>query len=190
MLAELLELGFTADTVVLLCLCPSELAWAEGGITPAERQLLVARPQPRRPGWQPRRPPLTEWMARVPLPRSLQGRPPDFGAAASGALVTQGLTATSWSPLRADCYASGSLLGLPIRAISMEERALRIAGDLKPCSFHSPSSVSSGHYERSPHRSRTILGSYRLTVSSARAAWARSTRHQIVVVALKFFPHE
>src|SRR6185503_5097494 len=42
-LAELQELGFAADTVAVLPLVPVlELAWAEGGITPAERQVLVS----------------------------------------------------------------------------------------------------------------------------------------------------
>ena len=42
LLKELQDLGFTPDTVVLLPLVPMlEVAWAEGGITPAERDLLV-----------------------------------------------------------------------------------------------------------------------------------------------------
>jgi hypothetical protein len=43
MLADLQDLGLTADTVSLLPLVPVvELAWAEGGITPAERQIVVS----------------------------------------------------------------------------------------------------------------------------------------------------
>jgi len=39
---ELAELGFTLETVKLLPLIPIlEMAWAEGGVTPAERKLLV-----------------------------------------------------------------------------------------------------------------------------------------------------
>ncbi len=42
MLQELETLGFTPETVVLLPLVPLvEMAWAEGGVTPAERQLIV-----------------------------------------------------------------------------------------------------------------------------------------------------
>jgi len=42
MLQELETLGFTPDTVVLLPLVPVvEMAWAEGGVTPAERQLII-----------------------------------------------------------------------------------------------------------------------------------------------------
>jgi hypothetical protein len=40
-LQELHELGFTPETVVLLPLVPVvQMAWAEGGVTPAERKLL------------------------------------------------------------------------------------------------------------------------------------------------------
>jgi hypothetical protein len=42
LLQELQELGFTPETVVLLPLVPAvQMAWAEGGVTPAERTLLV-----------------------------------------------------------------------------------------------------------------------------------------------------
>ena len=39
---ELLALGFTADTVSLLPIVPVvQMAWAEGGVSPAERDLIV-----------------------------------------------------------------------------------------------------------------------------------------------------
>ena len=42
MLADLHELGFTPDTVALLPLVPVvQIAWAEGGVTNAERKLLT-----------------------------------------------------------------------------------------------------------------------------------------------------
>lgn len=42
MLQELEALGFTAETVVLLPLVPVvQMSWAEGGVTPAERHLIV-----------------------------------------------------------------------------------------------------------------------------------------------------
>jgi hypothetical protein len=41
LLRELSDLGFTPDTVILLPLVPIvQVAWAEGGITPAERALI------------------------------------------------------------------------------------------------------------------------------------------------------
>src|SRR5262245_46382594 len=70
MLAELLELGFTADTIVLLPLVPViELAWAEGGIKPSERQLLVSLARRRGVGegsTADRQ--LDEWMDTRPAP--------------------------------------------------------------------------------------------------------------------------
>ena len=45
LLQELQDLGFTIDTVVLLPLVPIlQVAWAEGGITTAERELILAWP--------------------------------------------------------------------------------------------------------------------------------------------------
>src|SRR6185503_9642259 len=42
LLQELLDLGFTPETVVLLPLVPIlQMAWAEGGITEAERELIL-----------------------------------------------------------------------------------------------------------------------------------------------------
>ena len=42
LLAALQDLGFTPDTVALLPLVPVvQMAWAEGGVTPAERTLVV-----------------------------------------------------------------------------------------------------------------------------------------------------
>jgi tellurite resistance protein len=42
LLKELQDLGFTPETIAVLPLVPIvQMAWAEGGITPAERQLLV-----------------------------------------------------------------------------------------------------------------------------------------------------
>jgi hypothetical protein len=41
-LSDIAELGFTADTVSLLPLVPIlQVAWAEGGISPAERKLIL-----------------------------------------------------------------------------------------------------------------------------------------------------
>jgi hypothetical protein len=138
MLAELQELGFTADTVSLLPLVPVlELAWAEGGITAAERQMLVslARSRGIAEGSAADHQ-LTAWMASRPAPGvfSKAGRLISALLASGSADAAKGLTADR---LVAYCEqiasASGGLLGLPIRAVSMEERNLltRIAGDLK-----------------------------------------------------------
>jgi hypothetical protein len=136
-LAELQELGFTADTVSLLPLVPVlELAWAEGGITPAERQMLVSLARSRGVGdGNAADRQLQAWMTTRPAPEVFAKAGRLISALlASGAGVAQGLTADQ---LVAYCEqiasASGGLLGLPIRAISMEERNLltRIADDLK-----------------------------------------------------------
>ena len=43
MLRELAELGFTPDTITLLPLVPVlQVAWANGGVSPAERELIVS----------------------------------------------------------------------------------------------------------------------------------------------------
>jgi hypothetical protein len=136
MLAELQELGFTADTVSLLPLVPVlELAWAEGGITPAERQLLVslARSRGIAEGSAADHQ-LTAWMASRPAPEVFAKAGRLISALlSSGSGVAQGLTADQLVQYCEQiASASGGLLGLPIRAISMEERNLltRIAGDL------------------------------------------------------------
>jgi hypothetical protein len=136
-LAELQELGFTADTVILLPLVPVlELAWAEGGITPAERQLLVSLSRSRGivEGSAADRQ-LAAWIETRPAPDVFAKAGRLIAALlSSGGGVVQGLSADQ---VVAYCEqiasASGGLLGLPIRAISMEERNLltRIAGDLK-----------------------------------------------------------
>jgi hypothetical protein len=136
-LGELQELGFTADTVVLLPLVPVlELAWAEGGITPAERQMLVsvARSRGIVEGSAADRQ-LTAWMADRPAPDVFTKAARLISALLdSGAPATKGLTADQVVKYAEQiASASGGLLGLPIRAISMEERDLlaRITNDLK-----------------------------------------------------------
>jgi hypothetical protein len=136
-LSELQELGFTADTVILLPLVPVlELAWAEGGITPAERQMLVslARSRGIAEGTAADRQ-LTAWMATQPAPEVFAKAGRLISALlSSGSGVAQGLTADQLvSYCEQIASASGGLLGLPIRAISMEERTLisRIASDLQ-----------------------------------------------------------
>ena len=136
MLAELQELGFTADTVSLLPLVPVlELAWAEGGITPAERQMLVSLARSRGVAeGSAADHQLTAWIASRPAPEMFAKAGRLISAVlSSGSAVAQGLTADQLVQYCEQiASASGGLLGLPIRAISMEERNLltRIAGDL------------------------------------------------------------
>jgi hypothetical protein len=136
MLAELQELGFTADTVILLPLVPVlELAWAEGGITPAERQMLVSLARSRGINEDSAADSqLTIWMTTRPAPEVFAKAGRLITALlSSGAGVARGLTAEQLVEYCEQiASASGGLLGLPIRAVSMEERDLltRIAGDL------------------------------------------------------------
>ena len=65
---ELAELGFTPETVQLLPLIPVlEMAWAEGGVTPAERRMVVdvARARGIEDGSEADRQ-LNEWLDRRP----------------------------------------------------------------------------------------------------------------------------
>jgi hypothetical protein len=137
MLADLEEMGLTADTVSLLPLVPVvELAWAEGGITPAERQLVLSLARSRG---------ITEgsaadvrlnsWMASRPSPAQFAKATRVMSALLdSGAPVAKDLTADQLVKYCEQiASASGGLFGLPFRAVSMEEQALlaRIAADLK-----------------------------------------------------------
>ena len=137
LLQDLQELGLTADTVALLPLVPAvELAWAEEGITPAERQMVVslARSRGITEGSAPDRL-LHTWMASRPTPEQFaKARRLISALLDSGAPVVKDLTAEQLVKYCEQiASASGGLFGLPLRAISMEERNLltRIAGDLK-----------------------------------------------------------
>jgi hypothetical protein len=68
LLKDLQELGFTPDTVSVLPLVPIiQMAWAEGGITSAERQLLVTLARQREiAAGSPADTLLSEWMASKP----------------------------------------------------------------------------------------------------------------------------
>lgn len=135
LLQDLVDLGFTPDTVSLLPLVPVlEMAWAEGGITAAERELIVRLARSRgiaENSLADRT--LTEWMASRPDP-SVFDR--------AGRLIVATLTAAGGhkGDLTIDdlvhycekiAAASGGILG--IGRISPDERALlsRIAADLK-----------------------------------------------------------
>ncbi len=125
LLRELQELGFTPDTIALLPLVPVvQMAWAEGGVSPAERTLLVDLA--RRRGVVARSAAdhqLSEWLDR---------RPHDDVFAKAARLIGAMLsTSTAVADFSADdvlqsaeaiAAASGGVLG--IGRISGEERAI------------------------------------------------------------------
>ena len=135
LLQELHDLGFTPDTVGLLPLVPViQMAWAEGGITKAERELILrlARSRGVEVGSAADHQ-LTDWMTN---------RAAEAVFARAGRLIRAMFD--SGSPQTADlnandlvqycediASASGGILG--IGRISPEERALlsSIAADLK-----------------------------------------------------------
>ena len=135
-LQELHDLGFTPDTIVLLPLIPVlEVAWSEGGITPAERQLLVklARSRGIDEG-SAADVQLGQWMAHRPAP-AVFDRAGRLIAALLASGSEQSIGGLTANDLVAYCEkiasASGGILGMG--KISSEERALlsRIADDLK-----------------------------------------------------------
>jgi hypothetical protein len=137
LLKDLEELGLTADTVALLPLVPAvELAWAEGGITPAERQMVLslARSRGIAEGSAPDRL-LESWMASRPTPEQFaKARRLMSALLDSGAPVVKDLTADQLIEYCEQiASASGGLFGMPLRAISSEERDLlaQITRDLK-----------------------------------------------------------
>lgn len=134
LLQELDDLGFTPDTVVLLPLVPViQMAWAEGGITEAERELILRLATSRgvdmgsAAGHQ-----LTEWITNRPAEavfaraRRLIRAMLDSGSAQTGDLNANDLV----DYCEDIASASGGILG--IGRISAEERALlsSIAADL------------------------------------------------------------
>jgi hypothetical protein len=130
---ELAELGFTPETVKLVPLVPVlEMAWAEGGVTPEERKMVVevARSRGIDEGSAADRQ-LAEWLDRRP-DESVFRR----AGRLIGALFASGprfdITPDDiikYSEAIAD--ASGGLFG--IRRVSSEERATlgRIANEIK-----------------------------------------------------------
>jgi hypothetical protein len=131
---ELQDLGFTPDTVALLPIVPViEMAWLEGGITKAERELLLALTRSR--GIE------AGSAADQQLARWITDRPSESVFAGARRLIRAMLDSGSaqTGDLNADdlvkyceqiASASGGLLG--IGRISAEERALlsSIAADL------------------------------------------------------------
>ena len=130
---ELLDLGFTPETVSLVPLMPIlQMAWAEGGITPAERDLIVrfARSRSIDAGSAADQQ-LTSWMAN---------RPSEDVFVRAGRLIRAMLDSGGAAGLNPDdlvaycesiASASGGVFG--IGRISAEERTLlsNIAAALK-----------------------------------------------------------
>ena len=125
LLRDLAQLGFTPETVTLLPLVPIlQVAWAEGGVSPAERKLIleVARSRGIAEGSAADHQ-LTEWLNHSPSADVF---------ARAGRLIAAMLTAGSGAAhdLSADdlvkycesiAHASGGILGLG--AVSALERA-------------------------------------------------------------------
>jgi predicted flap endonuclease-1-like 5' DNA nuclease len=124
LLQELQDLGFTPDTMALLPLVPAvQTAWAEGGVTEAERHLLVriARTRGIADG-SPADVQLTDWMTR---------RPDEAVFTRANRLIRALLDTGSLGDLSAHdvvqqaeqiAAASGGILG--IGKVSGEEKAL------------------------------------------------------------------
>ena len=136
LLQELLDLGFTPETAVLLPLVPViQMAWAEGGITEAERELILRLARSRGVGvGSAADQQLMEWMTTHPSDavfsrtRRLIRAILDAGSAGghTGDLTADDLV----KHCEEIASASGGILG--IGRISAEERALlaSIAADL------------------------------------------------------------
>jgi hypothetical protein len=134
LLQELHDLGFTPETVGLLPLAPIiQMAWAEGGITKPERELILrlARSRGIEAGSAADRL-LTEWITNRPAEAVFSGARRliramlDSGSAPAGDLNADDLV----KYCEDIAAASGGILG--IGRISAEERALlsSIAADL------------------------------------------------------------
>lgn len=133
LLRELQDLGFAPDTVSLLPLVPVvQMAWAEGGVSTAERDLIVnlARSRGIEAGSAADQQ-LTAWLANRPSDAVFGHAGRLIRAMLDSGATTAGLSAED---LVKHCEniaaASGGILG--IGRVSAEERALlaRIAQDL------------------------------------------------------------
>jgi len=134
LLKELEALGFTADTVILLPLVPIvQVAWAEGGVSDAERHLMVklARARGIAEGSAADRQ-LQEWLER---------RPSDSVFAHATRLIRAMLDAPGHADFSADdlvkqaesiAAASGGVFGI-LGRVSAEEREIltTLTGQLK-----------------------------------------------------------
>jgi hypothetical protein len=134
MVADLQALGFTPDTVILLPLVPAvQVAWAEGGVSAAERHLIVKLARARG---------ITEGSAAdTQLADWLERRPADRVFVDATRLIRAMIDAPGQDALTADdlvkqaesiASASGGMLGI-IGRVSAEERELltTLAAQLK-----------------------------------------------------------
>lgn len=135
LVSELLALGFTPDTISLLPLVPVlQVAWAEGGVTPVERDLVekLANARGIAPG-SPADAQLMDWLANRPSDEVFAGATRLIGAMlAEGASIVSDLSAdTLVSYCEKVAAASGGFLGRG--RVSADERDLlsSIAADLK-----------------------------------------------------------
>lgn len=134
LIKELEELGFTPETVALLPLMPLiQMAWAEGGVSDAERTLIVQLARARGMGegsaadrqlstWLSSRPSADVFARATRLIRAMLDKP----------VTDHGLTADDLVKYSESiAAASGGIFG--INRVSAEERALlnTIARDLK-----------------------------------------------------------
>lgn len=130
---ELAELGFTLETVKLLPLIPIvEMAWAEGGVTPAERKMVVdvARARGIEEGSAADQQ-LVEWLDRQPAESVFRRA----GRLISALFASGGRFELTPDDLLKHCEAiadaSGGLFGFG--RVSSEERAtlVRITNEIK-----------------------------------------------------------
>ncbi len=134
LLTELQDLGFTPETLPLLPLMPViQMAWAEGGITAEERELLldVARKRGIAAG-SPSDRQLGEWLDRRPAPSVFTRAMRLIRAMLDSGQEPADMSAEDVVKYAEDiAYASGGLFGLG--RISSEERTLlnSIATELK-----------------------------------------------------------
>jgi hypothetical protein len=135
---ELLDMGFTPETVVLLPLVPVlEVAWAEGGVTAAERRLILELARSRGiPEGSPAGDQLELWMKTRPAATVFQ----HAGRLIAAMLDSQGGDAQSLTADELVAYCekiaavSGGVFGLGIfGTVSVEEKLLmkRITEELK-----------------------------------------------------------
>lgn len=134
LIAELQALGFTTDTVTLLPLVPLvQMAWVEGGVSNAERQLIVqlARSRGVVEGSAADRQ-LSAWLASRPAEQVFTRATRLIRAMLATPTAQAGLTADDLVKYcESIAAASGGILGM--KKVSAEERALlsTIAGSLK-----------------------------------------------------------
>jgi len=124
------ELGFTPDTIAVLPFVPIvQMAWAEGGITAAERDLIVTLARERGiVAGSPADAQLTDWMARRPSDALFAHATRLVGAMldSGGAGRAGGTDAAAWSAddlikyAESIASASGGIFGLG--KVSADER--------------------------------------------------------------------